>query len=750
MVAVRPVTIGGANRARSAAAPTGVAPSGAIPTQVAPPDTSGAFRVIAQAAENLAGELERNMIRRDQLTAAVSRARFQRNAEEEINQLDPTAPDHDQQVQSVLASLREDALARAELNTDQVQQDLAANLTIFSEGMRGRAAGQRREALAVQAQETLQERLNVFSASVRNDPDAASVYAAQLEQEVAPLLNAIPPEAHDNVQREIDLQTINAMVDGLADEGRYTEARNVIDENPESLDAGQARALRRRIRATRSRRRQEFLRATASQVAELEIQLARANTEEEIQLVERRIEDAREQGLFTGREGSRATLIRRLEGQREQVVREERAYTNTLTNFSRGAGVTSQEEADLLWEGQPDAGRPGLRGDVPVDPTQPLTSDHIDEISQFVGQAGFVPTAVERRMEAAERVNNPDLLAQAATLQQSIRNQIGPEVDTGAGDRVEMTLTTMEVQGVSPRLAAETVLTNSPLDRAQRQQRSELFREEIGQEIDFEQVADEVTTGAGLGGFVGIGDLDADNLSARARSDFTRAYEHFFQQSGDQEVARRQATRVLRENYGTSTASDGRTQFMRHPPERFLGRELDSESRRALMERGGEILQQDIERNLSDLGLPMPTAAAGMPRYNLVADDRTDTELRQGATPSYQLRLNNGLSMVPVRVVRTDGSTEFLRYTPPTSAAELGTIPLVQEMQETRVREAEEERRDRIRTGQQRTRILPLPEEAAAPPATPAPSLTNPFDQDFFPSGEGEEDPGLPPGFFGE
>jgi hypothetical protein len=707
----------------------------------------------------MAAELERNMIRRDQLTAARLNARFNRQAEEELAQLDPTAPDHDQQVQSVLASLREDTIEQAEFHTDQVQEAFSADLFVRGEGYRGHAAGQRREALAVQATEDLQTHLNQYAASVRDDPNAVDAYRIELDQNVDRLLTAIPPEQHDNVRREIELQTINALVDGLAEEGRYAEARAVIDENPEDLDAGQARALRRRIRATRSRRRQEFLRATAGQVAELEIQLARANTEEEIQLVERRIEDAREQGLDTGREGAFATLIRRLENQRNQIVQEERAYTNTLTNFSRGAGVTSQEEADLLWEGQPDAGRPGLRGDVPTDPTQPLNGDHIDQISQFVSRAGFVPTAVERRMEAAERVNNPDLLAQAAILQRSIRNQVGPEVDTGAGDRVEMALTTMEFQGVEPHLAAETVINSSPLDRAQREQRSELFREEIEQQIDFEQVADDVTTGAGIGGLVGIGDLDASNLSARARSDYVGALEHFFVQSGDRELSHRQALRVLRENNGTSTASDGRTEFTRHPPERFLGAELNSEARRILQERAGDLIRQDLERDLSASGINIAefTEADGLPRYSLVADDRTDTELRRSGVPSYQVRINiGGGAMVPVRVTRTDGSTGYFRYTPPVSEAEIGTLPLANEIVEARAEARERERAAGITRFQQQEQGGGDPREMFTEQTPPAsgfaspPPLTNPFNQDFFPEGEGEEDPGLPPGFFGE
>jgi hypothetical protein len=760
MTVVNPVRIGGAGQARSAAAPTAVPFRGVQDTQVRPADTAGAFQVIGQAVETLAGELERNMIRRDQLTAAQFQARFNRMAETEIAQLDPTAPDHDQQVQGVLSGLRDQLMDEAELNTNQVRERLQADLIVRSEGYRGYAAGQRREALATQAQEDLQGFINTFAAQVREDPAAVDLYRQELDQNAERLLSAIPPEAHDNIRREIDLQSVNAMVDGLSEEGRYQAAEEVIQSNAEILEPQQARALRRRIRATRSRRRQEFLRATAGHVAELEIALARASTEEELQQVEQRINDSTEQGIFNNREGTRATLIRRLEGRRQQVVQQEREYTNALVNLNSGGGVRSQDEADLLWEGRPDAGQPGMRGEIPENPATPLNSDQIDQIATFAADAGFVPTQVRTRLQAAERLNDPQILAQASALDQAIRNQIGPEVDTGAGNRVEQTTVRSEVLGVSREMAAEMVIQTSPLDQAQQQQRQEVFREEIGQEIDYEQVADELTVGAGIPGLFGVGDLDAANLSARARSDFAEAFEFFYTQSGDRAVAREQAIRRLRQNYGTSQTADGQTRLMRHAPERFLGRDQTAEARRTITEHAPDIIRRDIEDYLRNVGvdlfnLEQHSEGNLLPRYSLVADDQTEREVRRGDPPSYQIRVNNGTAMVPFVSIARGRGRQPARYIVPVTGDELAENPVYQDVvareDERIVREQSMQQRiDREREaggGDPRETLMDMaPPSSNTPPPDP-PSFTNPLQQDFFPEGEGEQDTGLPPGF---
>jgi hypothetical protein len=671
MVAVRPTRIGGANRASSAAAST-------APNVV---NSGRALQTAARATQAIGDELFRNTLRKDNLNATKAEARFDRRVQERLAELDPTASDYDQEVQEVLQEERQGTLEDAQIETQRAYDELSTNLSVRSEGERAIATDQRRVALEDEALDTLSEAQNQALAKIRNDPDGADAYIAEFQTRANRLKEAISPEQHDDIDRAAAVSATVARVEGLAQEARYEEARKLAEEQAGSMDPETFRSTKRRIREIQNQARQDFLSDTAAQVTNLEIGIVDASSEAGLSGIRQRIESLNQEGFFQGRQHKRAALIKQIEAKRGRLRTGQEELGVALAKFDSGTGNDTQKEADLVW---------GVYSDkLPEDAS---AADRIDHAVNFASKSGYLPTEFKRLVENAERVTNqPDLLATAAQVYDRASAD-DAQIDMGLrnreNSRVRLTATYQDVMGTSYEDAANLVNENIP-DAAKLKERREVFDEEVD-DLDFNNLIGDALD---QGGFLGIGDLDAEDVSARARAEYERALRVNYEMSGDMEIATAAASRRFRERYGTTRVGDVE-QVTMHPPERFFPGAINS---LLTPDQKATIITQDVEQSLQELGvtpgivvgqegvgterpglgqqLPSPSQEgeqklfavdeSGVPAYRLVADDRTERALARGEPPSYEVRVRNDFGvLVPLRV-DTDAGSQIVRWDMP-------------------------------------------------------------------------------------
>lgn len=692
MVAVRPVSIGGANRARSAAAPTGVAPSGALQTQIAPPDTSGPFRAVAQAANNLGEEIQRNQIRRDRLQAATMQAQYETEVQTQIAELDPTAPDYEQQVQAVTAATRNDFIQRAEFQTQEIAEAFSAQLEITNAGLLGRAVGERRQVMAQEALELAEGHINTFENQVRADPEAVDLYRQATQRRLDELEGVIPHEQHDNIQRGMDAAAIRGEALGLADEGRYQAARSLLDgEDAQRLISGSGQqTIRNQIRTIRNQRRSDARRAAALTADQLDLQIAQASTIGELDAVEQDFQALQERGAFASNPGAAATLQRRLDNQRSAFVEESRAQTEALERYSSGLGHDTQEQADRAWQ--------ELYGQDAPESTAQLA----DRVGRFTEQSGRLPTPIEQMIDRAERSSNADQLALAAQVVDNVDARTNGAVDTGAGDRIEQVRTRARTLGIDYTAAAQQVLDLSPGDRQEIERRREVFDQEILPDTSPDVMVDELNDVFGSGGhlFGTFGGLTADDIPAEAFTFFEQAFRQAYELSGDQDLARRTAAEQTRRRYGVSDLAGPASGpgVMANPPERHMGNAQTRQ--RFTRDQLSQIARTEVQGILGEAGIfgeDFASVDADIPPWQLVPDDQTERDLRNGRQPTYGIYIRNRFgALVPARPVDENGVPGSpLRFAVP-NQTELQDNPLYRDLVE---QQDAEDRRDRIQQG---------------------------------------------------
>ncbi|NBB92187.1 MAG: hypothetical protein GVY32_03340 [Gammaproteobacteria bacterium] len=633
-------------------------------------DTGAVGRGLQQAGNQLtqlADTVHRSQVKADRLKANKREQEFLTQLQQATAELDPLADDYDAQVETAINETIEATKAETEFRTGEVQSRFAARLENLGQAQVREAFSAREAALNDQALRDYDEQRQQLMANIAADPQGADVFLAEFAADVR--------ETYAGVLDQSQLETLaketaeNALVQealGFAEAGNMRTARAVIDDNAGDLDPSMARSAKATIRGIESRKRAEFARATAGELADIRIAVSRAETPEEIAAARERVNDANERGLFRGRQGTRAQLTIGLDKQQEAAREEAAAREDRNNRYLSGTGAVDQRDADAMWE-EVTANATG-EGEQ-LDPQQT-----IDMVADFAQQTGFVPSPIKQNLQRAERMLGEQQLAFAAQQYQTIRN-VAPQVDVGLdkGSAVRQTAALVDIGTFDTHAEAATYLANlSTRDQNVRKARRDAFEEEAGvEDLTDAQIAGRINLNP-LGTRV-PGGRQVVQLPEGARQEYVNTFKQNYLVSGDVDAAQAATDKYFQERWGVSRIT-GQDQAMRHPPERFVPN-FDS-----LLERPEvrtRLIQDDLRQSLEDANIRVAgedVEADDLPRFSLQADERTEAEVAAGEVPTYRVYARDeaaGGAMLPVTVIRRDGAIEPMRYTPPSTKQEV-------------------------------------------------------------------------------
>lgn len=625
----------------------------------------GALSGIADIAQSVGQIVENNNRGRDAIQSVKAEGAYKRTIAEKLDGLDPLAPDYEQRAREIVDTELQSTMDGAEMSTDAGRQDLSVRLQRLAEGTYNNALTFRRTELEKAAVETWEDASNEALAAIRQDPDFANVYTDVFRAQAKRLNENISPERLDQMAEGFGDLAVEAQVEGLAEAGRFDDARKVAAENEKSMAPDKARTIKARIREIETRKRNEAKAATAEEVADLSISIIDAENVGQLSAVRDRIERRNEEGLFEGREGTRASLIGALESKRAALRKAGEDTAVAWTKYQAGGGVDTQKEADAAYALF--RAREGENAD-------PATV--LDRAAEFTRQAAMVPSAWKNVVKRAERSDNPEQLAVAAQFYDSVRRRDPDErIDVGAdpqASRVRMVSTYAEHYGVSHRDAAAFVVASTP-DAATRKERSTAFGEQFP---DFDARESMKDMGAAQGGGLFGWFTDDDVVSAEAAKAYGEMVKMNYILTGDKSLAEEEAARQVQRTYGQSRLS-GTPEVVKYPVENFLppvvNRELPVEKR-------AELVRADINRGIEGLPVtppdPLPTDFAGdedlFPPFRLQATGR----FTDNGKPIYRIgvrRMIGGIPAYPPIKNARDGNRD-LPYVPPT-IEELQALP---------------------------------------------------------------------------
>lgn len=345
-----------------------------------------------------------------------------------------------------------------------------------------------------------------------------------------------------------------------------------------------------RERAERRANREE-LKQTNRELAALTIRA------DEGDLAEEEIDALHDQGFFDNKPGAEVTLRRILRRGEEERAREQ-AKIEGLERQALAGGSFSQQQTDALY---------ASRSEGVEDP-----EDLREITNDIVLQTRNTPSVVKSRVVQGERTDDPTVLAEAVELDKALRQAVPPEtvIETGAGNRVNLTRETALSLNISSQQAAEIVLRQEGRAREDVQASKHLLKVDASQggaKLDRDEIDN------------ALDDIDAVHPGAAVEYD--RAYKQAILQGATPDIAQNVAKDIVGSRYGETEFAEGGVK--RFPIDRYLPPARAIQARQAV--------DVQVRNILVGLGLSALTT------WDYSADRQTEAELRSTGLPTYQL-----------------------------------------------------------------------------------------------------------------
>lgn len=655
-------------------------------------DFGAAGRGLQQAgnsAQQLGQFVHQTNVKADRLKAREQEQRFLTALDENMRNLDPLQDDYAEEAESTINETINQFGEEVSFKTGEGSAEFRARMEALGQAQVRTAFQDRDQALEARGVRNFNEDRQALLANIGDDPANADVYLAEFNADVANTYSGVIPQGD---LEKLALETVEAAIlaeaEGLAEAGNYKGAREVLDANRGNLNPDQYRFGKRNVRAIQERKRSDFQRATAGEVADLQIMVSRASTPEEVAAARTAVAEAEKRGIFNGRQGSRARLTTALDRQQE-AAREQQEARGVLTDrMASGAPARSQDEADAMWTEY----MANLQGDGDQPPNPQQT---VDQLHNFVRTHGRVPTPIKQRIELGERSNDPEQLAAAATLAMTVESAEGNAdvFDLADDSPVARVMSQVENRGVSINDAARNVLSATDQDNVRRNRLREDFDNEIGGEFDADAASD-ILARAGIRG-VSPGPAAVEAVRKAFRAQFVAA-------GGDQSAAEQATAAWARQRFGVSNVGGSPRLIDRHEqgpaPEAYIPPSSGLGPRQR-----ATLIDQEIRRTLAQDGLDVPEDAT----VTLRPDRQTQEERRRGEIPSFPVIVDGN----PVVDEDENGTRRPVRYTPPVDVED---DPFFQQL----IREAQERararREDRGATSRRNARNAPEPDDDEA------------------------------------
>lgn len=377
-------------------------------------------------------------------------------------------------------------------------------------------------------------------------------------------------------------------------------------------------------------------------IADWKIAIADASTVDEVQTLRQQIEAAQESGFFddsASAQGARVTLLQSLSARYDRLQKISTENEQLMRRLTEPGGVDSQSDANKAWE--------VLRQTIPEG------ENPADHLLQFARTTGYIPKNVQQALSVAEGSQDVNQIAEAAMLYSSLANvndQLNFGLSSGSS-RVRETAAYSRVMGVSYEQAAQHILDARGDERVVKA-RQTAFRRLLKEVAPVQTLQRAYSEEAFI---FGIGGLSDSAIPLEAQQLYTEALYEAYISIGNAQVAEEAASARVKEVYAV-TEVGGNRRLTRYAPESLM-----QGPAMAYLSRGerARVIDDDLQVSAQGVGLNIPK---GSGIYRLIADTETENALKQGRTPTYEIRvLDEFGAYAPVRT----GVGTYMRYALP-------------------------------------------------------------------------------------
>lgn len=559
----------------------------------------------------------------DNLRLAEAQSAYVRRATEFMDGLDPLALDYQEQLDSGLAALADEIASQYQMALPENQARLQSALTVRRDGFATAAGSQRRAVVEGEAERLATAALDRFRARVSEDPLGYAAYKAEFDQQMEALRPSIAPERLPAFEEAVRKSGDLSIIDGLAQQGDFDQAREVLNLVRPDLSPEEYERTRRRIQTLQQERVSQAAEIGAATRAELSGRLALAQTEEELAAIEEELAIAVQRGDYVGNDSERVRIQTQITQGRRELTQRRRERTDIYTRHQSGIALDSQAQVDTAWEVHMETA--AARG---RDTSDPLVV--ANEIVEFTSRTGQVPTLVQGMMNGAEVSDDPQRLAQMAGMHEmvSLRN---PYANSGAGERVKRVSSVAASLGLTTVEAANIVLDAERNPERVTARAAEFDAAPPTPEDVSSHIAGSVFNDRALGFIPWTNTLSRDDVDPTMIADYIRFKREAFALTGSMSAAEKIADRRFSETYGVSSTG-GTPHIVRYPPERFLPQGLTPAQANAVLE---EELARRFE--VPEIGPDGRTQMVPLRGARLIPAPGSDTRVNAGLAPVYMV-----------------------------------------------------------------------------------------------------------------
>lgn len=620
----------------------------------------GAVNIAADAGLAYMAHAQKQKLQEDGVRASKAETQYELNVGQRLAELDPLDPDYDQQVGTVLTEARQAAEEGAGFVTEQRRQEFSARMDELGVKSVLRAAEQRRVVVQQAAATEYEAAANLAINQITASPSSFESIVNEFSAKIAPVLDAMAPRERAKQADQFARQAVLGRTLGLADIGKYDEAKNFLLSNGGDINPVQLRSTMLQVDNIERRRVNEWKQASTDAAARLKLGLVTGTVS---------MTDVMK-AVPSLAPGAAATLLTYAETMQRRQAKESGAISEAYSRFNAGLPVTPKMQdqiyAGLVQQGMNEATKAN-GGAAP--PGATALNIRAQAAASFVQTQGVAPPAFRAAISAAERSGSPDAVAQAAYLvMQARKGDPDGKVKDGAGVVTDVVLDmAYGLAGGEPTLqtiqqAAQDVLSKGNPEVRQKQAREAFSGNQAGKTL--KELANGLDTPAAIG-------------------EFEQERRRAFLWTGDVDRANTVAANRVAQRYRPTSIGGGQAITVNGPAAeetvpRIMRETLGEAGVRDALNAGVRRQLQAIENSpwANDAFEP---DAAGTPAFYLEPDDLTKRQREAGQPASFVVRARSPLFpgvLIPVPVINDDGSRGQLRYTVPgTDEEALATVP---------------------------------------------------------------------------
>jgi hypothetical protein len=634
--------------------------------------------------------LQKVNIERDSVASVKAESAYVLEREKKMAELDPMATDYSERVKQIWGDGK-DAIAAAGLTTPAAQADLERRLARHGASAELIGIKLRKDAVSKEGLLTAKDSMDATAAKIRNDPANANAYLSEFQGSMERLKGVMDPNQMREFARTSADELAKNQIIGYAEKGNFGAARAALKEQAPHLGTGTVTSLSSYVDGKESKARADGDRARTQNIATYLVDIDdQFSGNKEINPNNRANLDAMKAKGAISPEGY-LTAVRTLNNREENLRKDQAKTAVALEEFNTGT-LKSQENADRAINnafGNIPIGRIAIEGT----PEQRATA--IKVMAGVAGTSGFLYGQFKELLENSDRTTDKSRAGQvafAAEAADDLENTAPRALDnaklnpTGTLAIVRSEAKRMIEQGM-PKSEAYKQAAATHMDKGVVSLTEENDRKvALSKIIPKLNLASEVEAATTSWGTRNMPFVKIPGQDVALQGEWLRAYETAFMRTGREDTARAIAKTTLDQRYGATMVgavgkpfneldpkdlenrgmdpAGSRAQIALRPPERYLPPSL-----RALpQEDQARILQNQIEPGLATAGITLvkDPKFPNLSSYRLVADNRTEQDLRENRLPTYQ-----------VQVLRVGGEGEYYnvagipRFRVPTEAEAL-------------------------------------------------------------------------------